>query len=191
MLASKAAKEMRSPQWGVYFKKIFFEKGIAMKQTVRRQGFTLIEVLIVVVIIGLLATLIIPRFLSTAKRAKTAEALQMLGAMQRAASNYQDLGGNSFKLSELSLPADWEKIGMNKPVSKIWVYQMSLGSAGNLGLYAIYIDDGLGGGGYGTGGNTYMKLSIKSTGSKTWSCDAGMQPLYSSSDPGVPIGCQF
>ncbi len=41
--------------------------------TRRRQGFTLIEMLIVIVVIAILATLVIPRLLGAARRAKEAQ----------------------------------------------------------------------------------------------------------------------
>ena len=50
----------------------------------RQKGFTLIEVLIVVVILGVLAALIIPRFLNAPEKAIVAEANQLLGSLIRA-----------------------------------------------------------------------------------------------------------
>ncbi len=54
------------------------------------KGFTLIEVLIVVVILGILATLAVPRLVSQSEKAKTAEAINMLSSIRRAALSYHD-----------------------------------------------------------------------------------------------------
>ncbi len=56
-----------------------------------RRGFTLIEVLIVVTIIGVLATLIIPRLLGSVETANLAEVYTRLGALTRAQERYMDL----------------------------------------------------------------------------------------------------
>ncbi len=58
-----------------------------------KRGFTLVEVLIVVVIIAILASLIVPRMLAQTEKAKAAEALQMVGAIKRAAERYYDFRG--------------------------------------------------------------------------------------------------
>ena len=53
----------------------------------RSQGFTLIELMIVVVIIGILASIAIPRFMAASTKSKQAEAQQILKqiyVMQRA-----------------------------------------------------------------------------------------------------------
>ncbi|HNX68134.1 MAG TPA: prepilin-type N-terminal cleavage/methylation domain-containing protein [Candidatus Omnitrophota bacterium] len=55
------------------------------------KGFTLIEVLIVVVIIAVLASLILPRMTSQTGRAVIAEGTQMLGVIRRAQITYADI----------------------------------------------------------------------------------------------------
>lgn len=51
-----------------------------------KKGFTLIEIMIVVVIIGVLASLALPKLGNQVKKASSAEAFSMLGALARAAS---------------------------------------------------------------------------------------------------------
>jgi len=58
-----------------------------------KKGFTLVEVLIVVVIIAILASLIVPRMLAQTDKAKAAEALQVVGVIKRAAERYYDSHG--------------------------------------------------------------------------------------------------
>ena len=53
-----------------------------------RKGFTLIEVLIVVIILGILATIAIPQFANMITRARLAEAWSGLGAGRAAAEVY-------------------------------------------------------------------------------------------------------
>ncbi len=54
----------------------------------KRQGFTLVELAVVVVIIGVLAAFAVPRFLSSVERSKAAEAFNYLSAMQAAQERY-------------------------------------------------------------------------------------------------------
>jgi len=54
----------------------------------RNKGFTLIEVLIVVIILGILATLAVPQFGKMRKRARLAEAWAGLGALRTAQAVY-------------------------------------------------------------------------------------------------------
>ena len=60
----------------------------------RSKGFTLIEVLIVVVIIAILASLVVPRMIAQVDKARAAEAYQMVGVITRAAYREHDLTGS-------------------------------------------------------------------------------------------------
>ena len=70
----------------------------------KSRGFTLIELMIVVAIIGLLAAIAIPAYQDYVIRAKVTEALSMMGAAQVAVAEYTINGG--------SLPSGNAEAGM-------------------------------------------------------------------------------
>jgi prepilin-type N-terminal cleavage/methylation domain-containing protein len=81
----------------------------------RKKGFTLIEVLIVVVIIGVLAALIIPRFLTAPEKAIVAEANQMIGTLIRAQQANIDTGGSFVTIADNTTAVSWNKLQLNTP----------------------------------------------------------------------------
>ena len=74
-----------------------------------KKGFTLIEVLIVVVIIAILASLLLPRLTAAPEKARVAEGLQMLGAIRRAELTNMDASGSA--AYTFTQPADGTGVG--------------------------------------------------------------------------------
>lgn len=93
-------------------------------------GFTLVEVLIVVVIIAILAALVLPRMTGQIERAKLAEPIQMIGAMKRGAERAADLNGGEYPTTliyndpfALDWAGDWSDIGFRDiELSTQWAY---------------------------------------------------------------------
>ena len=79
-----------------------------------KRGFTLIEVLIVVIILGILATIAIPQFTSMVKRARLAEAWTGLGAVRTAQAIYKmeaSDGNYADDIADLASLVDFEVVG--------------------------------------------------------------------------------
>ncbi|MBF0388331.1 MAG: prepilin-type N-terminal cleavage/methylation domain-containing protein [Candidatus Omnitrophica bacterium] len=70
----------------------------------RKSGFTLIEIIIVIVILGVLASLAVPRLVAQIEASSSAEAMQMLGVIKRAfVSCVEDKGDAALCLTATDL----------------------------------------------------------------------------------------
>lgn len=54
----------------------------------RKRGFTLLELMIVVIIVGILASLAVPRFIDAMQKARKGAATEMLGSIRSAQMRY-------------------------------------------------------------------------------------------------------
>jgi prepilin-type N-terminal cleavage/methylation domain-containing protein len=101
-------------------------------------GFTLVELLIVVVIIGVMASLVIPRTTGQTEHAYVAEAVNMLGAMRRAQLRWNNENGTWANMAQTcfiinpptapATPANWTAVGMQAPpctLNSHWSYGSS------------------------------------------------------------------
>ncbi|MEW6050790.1 MAG: prepilin-type N-terminal cleavage/methylation domain-containing protein [Candidatus Zixiibacteriota bacterium] len=108
------------------------------------RGFTLIELMIVVVIIGILAALAIPRFKQASTKAKQAEPqgiLKLVYTMQHAqrqeTATYADAGVTA-------LAGQWfPTLGIEIPVTAKYTYQITVANANQFTAVATIANPGL------------------------------------------------
>src|SRR5471030_1132337 len=76
----------------------------------RRPGFTLIEILVVIVVIAILATLVAPNIFQHVGAAKSATAKSQIEMLGAALDAYR-LDNGTYPSTQQGLEALWEKIG--------------------------------------------------------------------------------
>lgn len=101
-----------------------------------KKGFTLIEVLIVVIILGILATLAIPQFARMTRRARLAEAWAGLGGVRTAEAVYF-MEWNAYT-------ATMDDLDFDTPSGSIFTYTLQGASATNFTAQATGTGTGAG-----------------------------------------------
>lgn len=127
-----------------------------MKRSMQ-QGFTLIELMIVVAIIGILAAIALPAYQDYTTRSKISEGLTLAGSAKTAVSEHA--------MSQGSLPANNAAAGYQSPDTK-YVSEITIAN----GLITItYKTDA----GVASGKDTLVLSPISATGGIDWKCKPG------------------
>lgn len=101
----------------------------------RQKGFTLIELMIVVVIIGILAALAIPRFMTATTKSKQSEAkgiLKQIYTMQRTYRQQNNTYWGQGTTASAAAPNAFAPIGVEIMGSSIYTYTITTADASNL-----------------------------------------------------------
>ncbi|MDO8602955.1 MAG: prepilin-type N-terminal cleavage/methylation domain-containing protein [Candidatus Omnitrophota bacterium] len=88
-----------------------------------KKGFTLLEVLIVVIIIGILAAIALPQYTATIEKSRSAEAASNIGALRTAVDRYWYQNNASDPTN-----TDLDKLDIDNPnnvIGKLYTYSIS------------------------------------------------------------------
>lgn len=138
----------------------------------RQQGFTLIELMIVVAIVGILAAIAIPAYQDYTVRAKVSEPLSFADSAKVSVSEYFQTMG--------SMPTDLTAAGVSSATSQ-YISSVSYSGSGTVGTITLALQN-LGGS---ASGNLVFTGTGNTDGTVTWVCTDSTLP-----DKYLPANCR-
>ena len=139
-----------------------------------QKGFTLIELMVVIVIIGVLAAMAVPNYLDNSDRAKVVEGINLIAPIKSAISEAYIANGKMPGTGVMAHNTFSQLVGVNRDpssyrtdlVQQILVIRMSDTQAG---ILILYDHTGFGPGVTGTS-NTLVFTATGTANGITWSC---------------------
>ncbi len=124
-----------------------------------QKGFTLIELMIVIAIVGILAAVALPAYQDYTVRAKTSEAMALLGEAKTTIAEYY--------ISNGKLPSTQGVSGIRTTIGTNNVKSIGWDSSGKI---TVYVNDI--GGDTSTNNQVMFSLTSTTTGTPQWKCKA-------------------
>lgn len=134
-----------------------------------RKGFTLVELIMVVIIIGVLAATALPQYVGFVERARAAEAINKIGVIKVAQAAYSMDNTSGYFNSAASSALIATGLGVNI-ASTLWDFNTT--GTDNTSFAAIATRNG------GSSGGTIIQLTYYNNGGSVWS----------GTHPGAPKG---
>jgi prepilin-type N-terminal cleavage/methylation domain-containing protein len=130
----------------------------------RNHGFTLVELAVVIVIIGVLAAFGVPRFRQAVERSKAGEAFNYLSAVRSAQERYSNREGQYATLDtdlDINFPAPkYFSLGTISSNESFWAETLyRTGASGGYGKYTVIFTEM----GYSTNSNIPVDINPMST----------------------------
>ncbi|MDH3440543.1 MAG: pilin [Gammaproteobacteria bacterium] len=131
-----------------------------------QKGFTLIELMIVVAIIGILASMAVPAYQSYTIRAQVAEGLNLSGPLKNAVATYS--------IDRGAFPVNNADAALHPPASYTGKFVSSISVNGNT-ISILFGNDASAM----ISGRTLNLVAVRNAGSISWSCASGGAIAYS------------
>ena len=139
-----------------------------MKQ---QKGFTLIELMIVIAIIGILAAIAIPAYQDYTIRSKVSEGLNLSGAAKLAVAETYDSTG--------SMPSGNASFGLPTAgsIAGNYVSSVSVAASGSTGIITVLYQTSVGGNPNAGGKTITLTPDTSSIGAMGWTCSGAVSPV--------------
>jgi prepilin-type N-terminal cleavage/methylation domain-containing protein len=145
-----------------------------------KNGFTLIEVIIVIVILGVLATLALPRITGNLETARAAEVMTMFGALRRASVDCLDMNNRTKSGCDT-----WGELNMVAPAETNFTYTVNTANATLItfmaernsvvgGFICMQIDTSSGRAVFSFVGQSFQSIIARTANVGSWVCTSGV-----------------